>query len=63
MIQEVKMETGKGTIAVGGTIASALTLNELVMYATLIYIVIQAILLIRKHYCFEKDRRKAKDTP
>ena len=41
-------EAIRGTVAVGGTAASVLTLNEWVAIATLAFIAIQVVYLLRK---------------
>lgn len=56
--QDTISEAGKAVPAISGAVYSSLTLNEWVALATLIYIVIQAIVLLHKHYCFIKDRHK-----
>lgn len=48
MIQEFKIEASKAIPAVGGSIFSAVTLNEAVAMATLIYIGLQGAYLIWK---------------
>lgn len=48
MNNDVAKETGKGLLAVVGAVASAVTLNQLVAFATLVYIVLQAAYLARK---------------
>lgn len=53
---DIVIEALKGSPAVAGAIASAMTLNETVMLGTVIYIVIQAIYLIRKWWREEIDR-------
>lgn len=57
MRQETTVETVKAVPAVGGAIASVVTLNEAVMAATLFYILLQAAYLIWKW------RKEAKKTP
>lgn len=44
--------------AVAGTAYSAITMNEIVAIATLIYIIIQAGFLIHKWYWAIQDRKK-----
>lgn len=51
-------EAIRGTVAVGGTAASLLTLNEWVMLATLIYIAIQVIYLLRKWWREEQAHKQ-----
>ena len=62
MVQEVKIETVKGSIALGGAAAAGITLNQWVAIATLAYIIIQAVILLHKHYWNIKDRRKSNDS-
>lgn len=54
MKQEIHQEAVKSTIAVSGAGLSAMTLNEWVALATLIYIVLQIGLLIPKYWKFWK---------
>lgn len=58
MKQETITEAVKAAPAIAGTVYSAITLNELVALATLIYIIIQAAILVHKHYIFLQDRKK-----
>ncbi len=64
MKEEFVSQAVKGTPAVVGTVWSALTLNQWVAIATGIYVVIQALYLLRKWYREEKDwsagRRKSR---
>lgn len=53
---DLVMEALKGTPAVAGAVASAMTLNEAVMISTGIYILLQAVYLIRKWWREEVDR-------
>ena len=53
---DLVIEALKGSPAVAGAIASAMTMNEMVMLGTVIYIVIQAMYLIRKWWREEIDR-------
>lgn len=55
MKSEFVTEAAKGTPAVAGAVASAMTLNQVIAVATGIYIVIQAAYLLRKWYREEKD--------
>lgn len=48
----------RGTPAVVGTIYSAVTLNEIVAIATLIYVIFQTIVLLHKYYWAIQDRKK-----
>ena len=57
--QETIIEAAKATPAVAGTLYSALTLNEWVALATLVYVILQAGLLIPKYIdMFKKWRGK-----
>ena len=59
---DLVIEALKGSPAVAGAIASTMTMNEMVMSGTVIYIVIQALYLIRK-WCREeidRDYKKAR---
>ena len=58
--QDFALEAAKGAPAVAGAIASTLTMNELVMVGTVIYIVIQALYLLRKWWREEVDREYEK---
>lgn len=58
---ELKIESIKGTIAVAGASLSAVTLNQWVAIATLVYIGIQAFVLLEKHYWARKDRKEKED--
>lgn len=53
---EVKVETAKGSIAVIGASLAALTLQEWVALATLVYIVLQVGLLLPKYYGLFKKK-------
>lgn len=53
-------EAIKGTPAVAGAVASALTLNEWVAIATGIYVVVQVAYLLRKWWREEKDWKGSK---
>lgn len=57
LTNEIKIETIKGGVAVGGGVMSALTLNEWVALATLVYIFLQILLLIPKFYSFFKSEK------
>lgn len=53
-----KIEAGR-TVAGGVLVgASALTLNEMIMYATLIYFILQIGLLLIKYWQIYKDSKK-----
>lgn len=52
-------EAIRGTVAVGGTAASVLTLNEWVAIATLAFIAIQVVYLLRKWWREERAHRQA----
>ena len=54
--QDFALEAAKGTPAIAGATASAMTLNEWLMAATAAYIVIQALYLLRKWWREEIDR-------
>lgn len=56
--QDTAIQAVKAAPAVAGTAATWLTLNEWVALATLIYIVIQAAVLLHRHYFFVQDRKK-----
>lgn len=53
---DLAAEIGKGIPAVAGAAASTMTLNEWLIVATAIYIVIQAAYLLRKWWREEADR-------
>ena len=53
---DIVIEALKGTPAVAGALASALTLNQWVMLSTAVYVVIQALYLMRKWWREEIDR-------
>lgn len=55
MKTEVTVEALKGTPAVAGAFAAALTLNQWIAIATGVYIVIQAAYLLRKWWREEKE--------
>lgn len=55
MKSEFISEAAKGTPAVAGAVAAAMTLNQWIATATGIYIVIQAAYLLRKWYREEKE--------
>lgn len=56
--QETMTEAIKAAPAVAGAVYSSLTLNEWVAVATLVYIVIQVIILCWKQYWAIQDRKK-----
>lgn len=58
MRQEITAESVRGSVAVGGTLATTLTLNEWVAIGTGIYIVAQVAYLLRKWYREEKDWKR-----
>lgn len=58
---ETAVETVKAAPAVAGAVYSTLTLNEWVALATLVYIVLQAGVLLHKHYWRIQDRKREKD--
>lgn len=55
MKSEFITEAAKGTPAVAGAVASAMTLNQWIAIATGVYIVVQCAYLIRKWWREEKD--------
>ena len=60
MKQETIGEAGKAMPAVGGTAYSfieAAPLNELVAIATIIYIIVQTVILLHKHFYFVKEKK------
>ena len=54
--QDIKVESGKGIIAVIGAGISAFTLNEWVARATLAYILVQTFILLEKRHWSKRDR-------
>lgn len=56
---DIAIEAFKGAPAVAGAVASAMTLNQWIMVGTVIYIIIQALYLVRKWYREEVDREYA----
>ena len=60
MKQDVQAFANNSVIATTGAAITGFTLNEWVGIATLAFIIYQAILMGRKHYLFEKDRRDGK---
>jgi len=61
----VAVQAAKGAPAVAGALFSAVTLNQWVALATLVYIIVQLLYLVRKWWTEEVDRwrsqEKAKD--
>lgn len=57
MIEELFVQSKKGLLAVGGTVASAITLNQWVALLTGGYVVLQFAYLARKWYREEKEWR------
>jgi hypothetical protein len=55
MKSEFTSEALKGTPAVAGAVASALTLNEWVAIITGLYVIVQVAYLLRKWWREEKD--------
>lgn len=55
---DIAVEAIKGTPAVVGAIASAVTLNHLLMLTTLLYVVVQVAYLLRKWWREERDRER-----
>lgn len=58
MRQEITAESVRGGVAVGGTLATTLTLNEWIAVGTGIYIAVQVVYLLRKWWREEKDWRR-----
>lgn len=58
MKQEISSESIRSGVAVGGTLATTLTLNEWIAVGTGIYIVVQVLYLVRKWYREEKDWKR-----
>lgn len=61
MQQEAKdmvIEATKGVPAVAGAIASSLTMNQVIMWGTGIYLVLQVAYLLRKWWREESDWAK-----
>jgi hypothetical protein len=58
MKQDVVSEVTKAAPAVVGTVYTSMTLNEWVALATFIYVIIQAVILVHKHYYFVKEKRQ-----
>lgn len=58
MKQDFAAEVAKGTPAVAGAVASAITLNEAVAIATGIYILVQVAYLLRKWWREEQDWKR-----
>lgn len=58
MNNEVVKETGKSLVAVVGTLWAAVSLNQMVALATLVYVVLQAAYLARKWWREEKEAVK-----
>lgn len=56
--QEVKIEAIKATPAAGGFVVYSLTLQEWVAVATLLYIFVQMVILLHKHYHWIKKNKK-----
>jgi len=59
MHKEVFAEAGRATPAIVGAVYSKLTLNEWAAAVTILYVILQAIILLRKHQWEIQDRRKA----
>lgn len=61
----VAVQAAKGAPAVAGALFSAVTLNQWVALATLVYIIVQLLYLVRKWWREEVDRwrsqKEAKD--
>ncbi len=63
MISEVTKQAVKGASAVTGAVAATITLNYWVALATLVYIIVQLLYLIRKWWREEVDRRRSQEGP
>ena len=57
----VAVQAAKGAPAVAGALFSVMTLNQWVALATLIYIIVQLLYLIRKWWREEVDRWRSKE--
>lgn len=57
----VAVQAAKGAPAVAGALFSAVTLNQWVALATLVYIIVQLLYLIRKWWREEVDRWRSKE--
>lgn len=55
MKNEFVTEAAKGTPAVAGTVAAAMTLNEWVAVITAAYVIVQVAYLLRKWWREERD--------
>lgn len=55
---DIAVEAVKGLPAVIGTIASVVTLNQLLMLATLLYVLVQMVYLLRKWWREERARER-----
>lgn len=60
MMEEIFAQVKRGALAVGGTLASALTLNQWVALLTGGYVVLQFAYLARKWWREEKEWRGAR---
>ena len=60
---EIVEQAARGTPAVVGAIAAAMTLNHWVALATLVYIIVQLLYLIRKWWREEVDRWRSQEEP
>lgn len=57
MKQETTFEAVKAAPAIAGATYSTLTLNEWVAAITIVYIAVQLVVLIHKHYYFVKEKK------
>lgn len=60
MRQEATTQAVQGSVAIGGAVASAWTLNEYVMMATLLFIGLQAAFLACRWWWQWRDRIEGK---
>lgn len=59
--QEIVNQGAKAAPAVAGTIYSAITLNHLVAFATLVYVLMQIYVLLRRHIWEVQERKNKPD--
>lgn len=55
--QDIIAEGARATPAIAGATYSMMTLNEMVALATLVYIILQALILAHKHYHWMKKNK------
>ena len=55
---ETTSEIVKAVPAIGGAAYAGITLNEWAAIATICYVIVQAAILIHKHYWAVQDRKK-----